>query len=592
MTTYSSSLLFSLLVLTGCPDPLKVPTDDGGVDTANCQDRIFLELDWASLPPSALTVTSFGSHTPSSAATYPRATDPTRIEVPITDGSGRTDVLTVQVVEATSGGPSSHTLTFPVGDDCSVHTIHGSDLPAKTVLTPKTAAKAKVDLVFMVDDSLSMKPKQDELRARFPELVQVLDSLSQQGSSADYHIGVITSDLGSGPTVVSISCQPGGKGGRFQAIGAGAPVGCMAPVGAAFIQYNQLVKDTKGLPTSNLPGDKTTSDLSTTFGCMSQVGSGGCGFEHQLESTYTAIHDAELLTENQGFFRDDALLVVIFVTDEDDCSADPNSDLFSAPDSSVTYGNQNSYRCTRFGVMYNDGGTLKLMPAGDSGGPVNQPQPATTSLGAKLFEVDRYIQFFTRNKAQGGAKIDPTDVMLVALDAPTTSVETILATKGSTPYTICTPASATCLPSLQHSCIHPTISTWSGDPAVRLNAVVSSVSDHLISSICDSSYQTALHNAAVHIATRITPGCVSVGLATPSGCDVADVTADSSGAITSFVTIPACASATSQDCWELVAADACADVCGQRQRLSVRRTGSAPSGTFVRALCDPKPACP
>src|SRR5579859_6133035 len=58
--------------------------------------------------------------------------------------------------------------------------------------------KDKVDILFMVDDSPSMIPKQDELKARFPELIKVLDDFAAQGNPAWYHIGVVTSDLGAG----------------------------------------------------------------------------------------------------------------------------------------------------------------------------------------------------------------------------------------------------------------------------------------------------------------------------------------------------------------------------------------------------------
>ena len=40
------------------------------------------------------------------------------------------------------------------------------------------------------------------------------------------------------------------------------------------------------------------------------------------------------------------------------------------------------------------------------------------SNGGKLFDVQRYIDFFTKPAAQGGVKINPDDVILVAITAP------------------------------------------------------------------------------------------------------------------------------------------------------------------------------
>src|SRR5262252_3326218 len=52
-------------------------------------------------------------------------------------------------------------------------------------------AKNKVDLIFMIDNSPSMAPKQMELKARFPQLIQILEQFGAT-TPADYHIGVVT----------------------------------------------------------------------------------------------------------------------------------------------------------------------------------------------------------------------------------------------------------------------------------------------------------------------------------------------------------------------------------------------------------------
>jgi hypothetical protein len=71
--------------------------------------------------------------------------------------------------------------------------------------------------------------------------------------------------------------------------------------------------------------------LATVFSCLAQaVGVGGCGYEHQLQSLRVALNPQQLADgtdvnmANVGFLRDKAYLAIVLVTDEDDCSAEPN----------------------------------------------------------------------------------------------------------------------------------------------------------------------------------------------------------------------------------------------------------------------------
>ena len=57
---------------------------------------------------------------------------------------------------------------------------------------------------------------------------------------------------------------------------------------------------------------------------MTSFGDVGCGFQQPLEATYLALHGD--VPENAGFLRDDALLVVVYIVDKDDCSV-PDTDL-------------------------------------------------------------------------------------------------------------------------------------------------------------------------------------------------------------------------------------------------------------------------
>ena len=93
--------------------------------------------------------------------------------------------------------------------------------------------------------------------------------------------------------------------------------------------------------------------------CISTLGTSGCGFEQQLDAILKALTPStsgitfSMGTTghgdgmNAGFVRDDSLLAIIAVTDEDDCST-PNTDLFNQ--TSAMYSGNLNLRC----FMYPD----------------------------------------------------------------------------------------------------------------------------------------------------------------------------------------------------------------------------------------------
>jgi hypothetical protein len=65
------------------------------------------------------------------------------------------------------------------------------------------------------------------------------------------------------------------------------------------------------------------------FGCVATLGTGGCGFEQQLESSLVALTtQLEPGRPNEGFLRSDSLVAIVYVTDEDDCSTG-NPEMFN-----------------------------------------------------------------------------------------------------------------------------------------------------------------------------------------------------------------------------------------------------------------------
>src|SRR5262249_37226651 len=122
----------------------------------------------------------------------------------------------------------------------------------------------------------------------------------------------------------------------------------------------------------------------------------------------------------------------------------------------------------------------------------------------QLYDLSRYTDFF------GAIKTNPQDVILAAIDAPSTPVQIILSnpgTAGGQPYQTCSPLNEAgnppCVPVLQHSCQNSSQPQFFGDPAVRLNAVVKSSPAGTTYSICDASFTTALQDVAAKILARL-----------------------------------------------------------------------------------------
>lgn len=155
----------------------------------------------------------------------------------------------------------------------------------------------KVDILFAIDNSGSMAGEQANLIAAFPGFVAGIQEALAFAES--YHIGVVTSDSynpneagcqGIGDLVT----QTGGSDSSGQACG---------PYTSGFRWF-----------------DDTEPDLASTFACAAQVGTDGSGDEEQVHGVLRATDAMRNLPGacNDGFLRDDALLVVVLITDEED----------------------------------------------------------------------------------------------------------------------------------------------------------------------------------------------------------------------------------------------------------------------------------
>jgi hypothetical protein len=191
-----------------------------------------------------------------------------------------------------------------------------------------------LDLLFVVDNSPSMQEEQQNLRTNFAALMQTLQALP--GGLPDLHVGVVTSDLGAGDQKLPNGGCPtlGGDRGILQ-----TKPECGLDANARFL--SSFDNGTR----NNFQGD-----LTKTFSCMANVGTRGCGYEHQLQAARVGLYES-ITIENAGFLRPDALLGIVIVTDEDDCSAPVRTDFFA--NDAPFHGTTGSFRCAQAGHLCN-----------------------------------------------------------------------------------------------------------------------------------------------------------------------------------------------------------------------------------------------
>lgn len=258
--------------------------------------------------------------------------------------------------------------------------VADAELPPATAACPagqsprvvESGAPVKLDLLFLVDDSPSMAEEQANLARNFPRLIEVLDTMP--GGRPDLHLGVVSSDLGAGNAAFSGPCGSAlGQRGLLQ-----VREGC----GLDPARGRYLISEA---------GGKTnfTGDLGDVFGCLARLGTAGCGFEHQLQAVRLAL--SGFVTDNAGFLRPDAHLAVVFITDEDDCSAPGDTTLYA----SVVAGQDASLRCSLRGHVCNGAPP----PAAVFSTPLDDCAAAADG-GGKLIPVQTFVDELRRLRTQ------------------------------------------------------------------------------------------------------------------------------------------------------------------------------------------------
>jgi hypothetical protein len=186
----------------------------------------------------------------------------------------------------------------------------------------------KVDFLFLVDNSGSMEDEQEALLASFPGFISTIQNTLM---AQDYHIMAIDTDA-SAAGGISIMCAPApqccDQNCQFNpgASCNGMPCTpanemCDAVLGAG--RNDDLAGDMCAIQGAQRYLVDGQNDLPGTFECIARTGTGGDGNEQQMAALLGAIGDPLNAAGqcNEGFVRDDAVLVLTVMTDEED---DPN----------------------------------------------------------------------------------------------------------------------------------------------------------------------------------------------------------------------------------------------------------------------------
>jgi hypothetical protein len=239
----------------------------------------------------------------------------------------------------------------------------------------------KVDMLFMIDNSGSMSQEQKKLADALPKLVAALATGNKNGmpkpagEKSDFppvqslHIGVVTSDMGINGAPSQNSCGdrsfiPTDKDTRMSTMRINKPVGddgiLQIDTGVAVAgiwsppegggDVAEVVPGDPACGQVTFPGNMRFVDFmaggdamaaSTRFSCIAKRGRNGCGLEQQLESVLKALTPPDSNIKftamspnghgnaikmgtpsgfNQNFLREDSILAVVVVSDEEDCS--------------------------------------------------------------------------------------------------------------------------------------------------------------------------------------------------------------------------------------------------------------------------------
>jgi hypothetical protein len=383
-----------------------------------------------------------------------------------------------------------------------------------------------LDILYVFDNSAA-RGNYDAMASQLGELAVQLASVD--GQLPSLHVGVVTTDLGTrgrldarpGPAVGH--CAGDGDAGQLVALDGGLTFG-------GFLEDLRGAGDTR---VRNFDGD-----LGAAIGQLTNPPPGtanaGCDFPQAMEAMRRALDPVV----NPDFLRPGAMLSVVFLTQQDDCSLARGAMLDPA---NTALGPPFAFRCTEQGV---------ICDPDDPRRPGSHASCRPRDGSPFMVDVADYQRFLTQLKP------DPRDVVVSAVAGPRTAFE--VADVG--------------VPALLPSCRGP---GGSAMPAVRIGALVDRFGGALVDGCTqDDAYQ----QIAAPILGRQRSCFPHLRASDGDSCTV---TQTAGGVETELAR---CGDGGAPPCWT-VSTDAAACPDGDHVGIAIRRATAAPAGARVQATC-------
>ena len=476
-----------------------------------------------------------------------------------------------------------------------------------------------VDILFVIDNSGSMAEEQATLAQNFASFINVLERPEVE---ANYRIGITTTDNGNpwcgttGPEGGNLrlsSCRSRETEFTFngatvvEAFDDACAAVCPEEWTNIEIQPSAISgsEDMVARPWLESIEGKTNlpEGLSTTqaFQCFGPQGIDGCGFEQHLESMWKTIRRSADQNEDEfGFIRDNAILSIVHLTDEVDCSYNTEWDTIFLPEGDRVFWSVKDAASPTSAVCWNAG----VACSGSDCQPVDfdvsgNEVTSNPEENAVLRPIQRYIDI-VQNLENQKQVITPDQEVLVALiagvnsDGTVTYAESLSDTTFNNDFGIgpgCESAAGRAVPPVREKAFADAFKV--GD-------------QRNLFSICDSDYSPALEAIAEAIADQVKPACMPACVAdsdptTPEEldpqCNLIQEAPRGDGSFEE-TTIPECDGDNVPEgvnvCYQALVGDAMDEFCIESgfnlQFQLIRREGfPAPGGTSVKATCQLSP---